>query len=115
MKINWKVRFRNKTWVLAFAMGLIAIIYQMIAVFSSIKKGVPPQELLEETARMLITWLVQIGIVIDPTTKGSSDSKMAMTYTMPRDELGGEHTAEFTDTAHEINDPSDARSENVEG
>ena len=40
---------------------------------------------------------------------------MAMTYKKPRDELGGEHTAEFTDTAHEINDPVDAPTEKVEG
>ena len=47
MKINWRVRFRNIIWLMAFAMGLIAIIYQIIAVFASVKKGVPPQELLE--------------------------------------------------------------------
>jgi len=70
---------------------------------------------LRRLAEMLIGLLVMIGVVIDPTTKGTSDSKMAMTYKKPRDELGGEHTAEFTDMAHEINDPVDAPTEKAEG
>lgn len=115
MRINWKVRFRNYAWLTTFALGMIALLYQFIKVINAARQGVPPQELLEETAKMLLFFLWQIGVITDPTTKGTSDSKMAMTYKKPRDEIGGEHTAEFTDTAHEINDPVDAPLENAEG
>lgn len=108
MRINWKVRFRNATWLTTFIVGLIAVVYQMIEVYSAFKKGVPQQELLAETMKMLIAYLVQIGVVIDPTTKGTSDSKMAMTYKKPRDEVGGEHTPGFTAISQEEHDPSDA-------
>lgn len=80
MKINWKQRFRNRTWVLAFLLGLIAMGYQMLAVYKSAKQGVPPQELLVETVKMLVTWLVEIGVIVDPTTAGTGDSERAMTY-----------------------------------
>lgn len=113
MKINWKVRFSNKVWLLTFVAAALSLMYEVLAIF-----GVTPkveQEQLKRLAEMLIGLLVMIGVVIDPTTKGTSDSEMAMTYKKPRDELGGEHTAEFTDTAHEINDPVDASTENVEG
>lgn len=80
MRVNWKQRFRNRTWVLAFLLGLIAMGYQMLAVYNAVKQGVPPQELLTETAKMLVTWLVQIGVIVDPTTAGTSDSTRALTY-----------------------------------
>ena len=108
MRINWKVRFKNKAWVLTFLLGLIAMFYQTVKVYEAAKQGLPPQELMIETAKMLVTWLVQIGVIVDPTTKGTSDSKMAMTYIKPRDEIGGEHTPGFTAISQEEHDPSDA-------
>ena len=54
MKINWIVRFRNATWLTTFIVGLIAVVYQMIEVYSAFKKGVPQQELLVETMKMLV-------------------------------------------------------------
>ena len=105
MKINWRVRFGNKVWLMTFIAAALSLFYEVLAIF-----GVTPkveQEQLKRLAEMLIGLLVMIGVV--------SDSKMAMTYKKPRDELGGEHTAEFTDTAHEINDPVDAPTEKVEG
>ena len=80
MKINWKQRFRNKTWALAFLLGSVAMGYQVLAVYNAAKQGVPPQELLVETVKMLVTWLVEIGVIVDPTTAGTSDSERAMTY-----------------------------------
>ena len=108
MKINWRVRFRNKAWTLTFLLGLIAMFYQMIKVYEVARNGLPPQEILIETVKMLVAWLVQIGVIVDPTTKGTSDSKMAMTYRKPRGEIGGEHTPGFTAISQEEHDPSDA-------
>lgn len=87
MKINWRVRFRNKAWVLTFLLGLIAMFYQTVKVYEAAKQGLPPQELMIETAKMLVTWLVQIGVIVDPTTKGTGDSARAMSYGVPTDKL----------------------------
>lgn len=87
MRINWRVRFRNKAWVLTFLLGLIAMFYQTVKVYEAAKQGLPPQELMIETAKMLVTWLVQIGVIVDPTTKGTGDSARAMSYGVPTDKL----------------------------
>lgn len=106
MKINWKVRFRNKTWLLTFIAAVLTLVYRALNV-----AGITPniaQEELVELATMLVGILVLLGVVIDPTTKGGSDSELAMTYKKPRDEIGGEHTPGFTAISQEEHDPSDA-------
>lgn len=92
MRINWKQRFRNYGWTLTFMLGLVAMFYQLVKVYEATKNGLPPQELLEETAKMLATLLVNLGILTDPTTKGFNDSARAMSYGVPTDKL---NTAEI--------------------
>ena len=78
MKINWKQRFRNKTWLLTFIAADAALIYQLLKVF-----GITPhveQEQLMELATMLVGILTLLGIVIDPTTPGTKDSDLALSY-----------------------------------
>lgn len=106
MKINWRVRIRNKTWLLTFIPAVLTLVYRALNVL-----GIAPhiaQEQLLELATMLVGILVLLGVVIDPTTKGGSDSELAMTYKKPRDEIGGEHTPGFTAISQEEHDPSDA-------
>lgn len=106
MKINWKVRFRNKTWLLTFIAAVLTLVHRALN-----DAGITPhiaQEELVELATMLVGILVLLGVVIDPTTKGGSDSELAMTYKKPRDEIGGEHTPGFTAISQEEHDPSDA-------
>ena len=81
MKINWKVRFQNKVWVLAFISALLAFLYQMLSLF-----GVTPkiaEDTLLQLAGMLVNLLVMLGVVVDPTTAGANDSDRAMTYDKP--------------------------------
>ena len=106
MKINWKIRFKNKTWLLTFIAAVLTLVYRALNI-----AGITPhvaQEELVELATMLVGILVLLGVVIDPTTKGGSDSELAMTYKKPRDEIGGEHTPGFTAISQEEHDPSDA-------
>lgn len=106
MRINWKVRFKNKTWLLTFIAAVLTLVYRALNVV-----GITPhiaQEELVELVTMLVGILVLLGVVIDPTTKGGSDSELAMTYKKPRDEIGGEHTPGFTAISQEEHDPSDA-------
>ena len=78
MKINWKVRFKNKTFVITFVTVVVAFVYQILGMF-----GVTPS-ISESTITNLVTTavnaLVMLGVLIDPTTKGLKDSDRAMDY-----------------------------------
>lgn len=81
MKINWKVRFRNPVWVTSLVALVISTVYQALAMF-----GVAPA-LTEDAVMQAVSAVVQLltlmGVLIDPTTKGVSDSERAMEYEEP--------------------------------
>lgn len=81
MRINWKVRFRNKAWLMAFTMAVLSFAYQVLGMFGI----VAPIELseLESAIETIVGLLVLLGVVIDPTTKGLDDSERAMGYEEP--------------------------------
>lgn len=84
MKINWKLRLQNKTTLLAIAAAGIALVYQILGLI-----GVVPavsQDAVMQTATMVVNLLALLGIVVDPTTAGTSDSEQAMKYDKPRKE-----------------------------
>ena len=76
MKINWKARFKNKTFVITFSTLVIAFVYQVLSLFGV----VPPisEQSLVNVITMLINILAFVGVVIDPTTDGMNDSDRAM-------------------------------------
>jgi phi LC3 family holin len=80
--INWKVRFRNKTFLLLFIPYCISVIYQILSTFEAVPK-VSENEIIE-IVTMVINILGMIGIVVDGTTKGIADSEQAMTYNYPK-------------------------------
>lgn len=82
MKINWKVRLQNKTWLLSMATVVITFVYQVLALCNV----VPPisEDMATQALAMVINILVALGIVVDPTTKGVSDSNRAMEYKEPK-------------------------------
>lgn len=88
-KINWRVRLKNKAFWLTVIPAILTVLY---AVFDLV--GVIPaleRETLLKAVYALFSVLSVLGIVIDPTTKGISDSERAMGYTEPYDdEAGGE-------------------------
>lgn len=80
--INWKLRFKNKTTLLAMAGAVATFIYQMLSLL-----GVTPkisQDTVVQLVSLIINVLVALGIVIDPTTHGISDSEQALTYKEPK-------------------------------
>ena len=82
MKINWKVRLQNKTWLLAMAAALLAFVYQLLGLL-----GITPAVSQDQIAQLIglaINVLVALGVVVDPTTSGMGDSTQAMTYTSPK-------------------------------
>lgn len=89
MNINWKVRLQNKTWLLAMLAAIVAFVYQVLALL-----GIVPavsQDQVTQLVGLVINILVALGIVVDPTTTGVTDSQQAMTYDRPKasDQDGG--------------------------
>lgn len=82
MKLNLKVRFKNKVFVVAFVAAVLAFIYQLLGMFGVVL-GVTQDELMQ-VITMLLDILVMMGVLVDPTTKGLDDSNRAMTYDEPQ-------------------------------
>ena len=82
MKINWKLRFQNKTTRTAIILALVALVYQVLGLFDVVPKI--SQDELTTVIGMVINLLCLLGIVVDPTTDGVSDSARALTYDTPR-------------------------------
>ena len=82
MNINWKLRFQNKTTLTAIILALVAPVYQVLGLFDVVPKI--SQDELTTVIGMVINLLCLLGIVVDPTTDGVSDSARALTYDTPR-------------------------------
>ena len=82
MNINWKLRFQNKTTLTAIILALVALVYQVLGLFGVVPKI--SQDELTAVIGMVINLLCLLGIVVDPTTDGVSDSALALTYDTPR-------------------------------
>ena len=78
--INFKLRLQNKTTLVA----LISAVFLMLQQF-----GLNIPHNIQEGINTLVTILVILGIVTDPTTKGVADSERALSYTQPQDDKEG--------------------------
>lgn len=79
--INWKLRFQNKTTLLAIILAIISFVYYLLDMIGVIPKF--DQEQIVKLATMAIDILVLLGIIVDPTTDGITDSARALSYTEP--------------------------------
>ena len=78
MNINWKVRLRHKQFWLALVAGLLVLANHIFSMFGIDITVISAEiTIIVETTLSL---LVLLGIVIDPTTNGVSDSGQVMTY-----------------------------------
>ena len=84
MKINWSLRLKNKTTLTAIILAVIALVYQVLGLFGVVP-GISESQ-ITEVAGMAINLLCLLGIVVDPTTSGVSDSNQAMAYSTPKKE-----------------------------
>lgn len=84
MKINWKVRLKNKVFWTTLIPAVLLLIQSVAYLFGyNIDLGEIGNRLLYviESAFVVLTIL---GIVTDHTTAGISDSTQALTYTTPK-------------------------------
>jgi phi LC3 family holin len=81
--INWKVRIKNKTFWLALIPALLLFIQSFAALFGYQMDVTETNQRLLAVVEALFTVLSILGIVVDPTTAGISDSERALTYERP--------------------------------
>lgn len=79
MKINWKERLKNKTFVLSLAGLIIAFVYQVLSLYFDFIPKVSEAEAIGLVG-LFINILALLGVVVDPTTEGINDSARALTY-----------------------------------
>lgn len=84
MKINWKLRLKNKTVLAGIVSAILLFIKQLTELF-----GIDIGNQLEQVSGVIgsvLALLTGLGVLVDPTTKGASDSGISKTYTKPRNE-----------------------------
>jgi len=83
MKINWKVRLQHKQFWVSLIALLIVLANQIAGIFNvDITIYNDQVTAISET---ILSILALLGIIIDPTTSGVSDSTHAMDYNKPKD------------------------------
>ena len=82
MKINWKLRLKNKTTLVALIGATLSLVYMVLGLFDVVPSV--SQNELNELLLTIVNALSIVGIVTDPTTKGLSDSTQAIFYNEPR-------------------------------
>ena len=84
MSINWKVRFANKAFWVAFIPAMLLLVQVVAAVFGyTLDLGDLGNKMLD-VVNAIFAVLTILGIVTDPTTAGMSDSQQALTYDTPK-------------------------------
>ena len=81
MKINWKVRFRNKAWLGSFLGLMVSFVYTLLALFNIFPEIT--RSLVLQLLNQILTFLGLIGVIVDPTTAGLGDSERALGYEVP--------------------------------
>lgn len=79
--INWKVRFKQKQFIVALISLLLVLANQIAGMFGyDITIYSNEVTSIAETVLMILSLL---GIVVDPTTEGFEDSMKAQRYEKP--------------------------------
>ena len=86
--INWKIRFKNPVFYIQLIVSIISSIFAYMGITASeITSWYKLFEIIRQAfSNPYIIFIMVISIynfLIDPTTKGISDSKKAMTYDEP--------------------------------
>ena len=85
MGINWKVRIKNKTFWLAMIPAALLLAQQIAGLFGFVIDFTDVQNKLIDIVRTVFIILAILGVIVDPTTEGVTDSQQALTYTEPKE------------------------------
>lgn len=81
MKVNWKVRFKNTTWLTMFISLIVGFVFNMLKMFDIVPTVT--ENLIMNIVGQVLTFLGLIGVLVDPTTAGLNDSVRALGYEEP--------------------------------
>lgn len=84
MRINWRVRFRNRAFWIAIIPAVLMLIQVIAAMFNVSLDPTEASNKLIAIVDAAFAVLAILGVVVDPTTEGIGDSKRAMSYTEPK-------------------------------
>lgn len=92
MKLNWKVRFKNPTWLTMFISLIVGFTFNLLKMFEIVPKFTENQVM--EIVSQVLTFLGLLGVLVDPTTAGVGDSERALGYDEPWKDVPAEETQE---------------------
>lgn len=93
--MNLKLRLKNKATLLALILAAVSFVYQVCGIIGV----VPPvsEDTVTQLIGVLANLLVGLGVLVDPTTTGVTDSTQAMAYDTPRSDLDECHADDGRD------------------
>lgn len=87
--LNWKVRFKNWSWVVAFISQIMIVAQIVLSGLNTL--GITDFQITQAVKDYVLTFanalfilLSMLGLVQDPTTKGYGDSDHALKYDEPK-------------------------------
>lgn len=84
--INWRTRIKNKYFWLAIIPAVLLLVQAVAAVFGYTVDFTDLSGKLTAVVDAAFAVMAILGVVNDPTTKGISDSALAMTYDKPKED-----------------------------
>lgn len=84
MKLNFLVRAKNKVFWVTFIPAVLVLIQAVAEVFGFTLDLAALGDKLIAVVVALFTVLALLGVVVDPTTAGVTDTDTAMEYVEPR-------------------------------
>ena len=81
MKLNLKVRLKNPVFWLTVIPALLAFVYSVLGAFDVVPTL--SEDMAVKILTSIVTALAALGVLVDPTTSGLSDSSRALNYTEP--------------------------------
>lgn len=83
MKINWKVRLKNKYFWLTIIPALFLLVGQVLRALGIDYDTDTASAAAVDVINAIFALLSAFGVVVDMTTQGISDSDRALTYDEP--------------------------------
>lgn len=87
MKINWKVRFKNKVFLYSLIALVVSFVFDLLAMFDVFPAV--SENMVLQLCNIVLMILSGVGVITDPTTEGIGDSTRALSYTSPADSENG--------------------------
>lgn len=81
MKINWKVRFKNRVFLASLFGLVVSFVFDLLALFDVFPAL--SESMVMQLVNILLMVLSAVGVINDPTTAGLNDSERAMGYEEP--------------------------------